>query len=592
MALWDQVTSLLALKPKYDSVKTLQARTISDLDQGSSTINDLLLRSQGIRTTVWRAASVREAMGQPAIFRAVSLIANTVGSLGVEAYRNGLLLPDDQRPRLVTRPDPFRTPRGFYRDSAYHLATRGECWWWIAKRDVDDQPLSLILMPPWEVTVTQRKDRDRLHPTIKWLDTEIPRDDVRLITFMPDDASPSGPFQRGVGPLQLCGAALSVAVESTEWAANWFAGGGRPPLIIKSATDLGDAEDPDLDPRHEADILREQWMDQDNNTPRVIDPGIEDVIFPPESTQSAQMNESRNNENGNAARMFGIPGDLLEYSTSGSSLHYQNDLTVFIKFVKTTLAPNYLEPMEQELSDLLTRSTIARFNVKGFLRADPLTRAQVYEKLVPLGVVTVEEAREDEGYAPGDVEFAPVPFAPPQAVPDSLPIQLAASQADAHEVRCRSCNQLLAELAAPPYRFKCRKCKAYTEAHPVQARTEEAPPRLVALEKAVEDLPARIIAGLPRPSEQPAVTFGEGAFRMEAPEVNIPSPVVNVPPAEVTVTPAPVDLQPLHDMISDTMSELVREVRRANLPKQRDVRRGDDGRVIGLTEWTVMEDAV
>ena len=31
-------------------------------------------------------------------------------------------------------------------------------------------------------------------------------------SFMPDERSPSGPFQRGVGPLQLCGAAVSVAV--------------------------------------------------------------------------------------------------------------------------------------------------------------------------------------------------------------------------------------------------------------------------------------------------------------------------------------------------------------------------------------------
>jgi HK97 family phage portal protein len=471
MALWDQIKTMLAIQPTFESVQTLHARNIPDMDLGSSTVSDLLLRAQGLLPRPWRAKSVEEALSNPAIFRAVTLISNTTASLGVEAYKNGSLLPDDQTPRVVKRPDPFRTPGEFYGDSAYYLATRGECWWWIAKRDIDGQALSLILMPPWEV-VTTVNNRDRLRPTVKWLDAEMPLEDIRLIRFLPDDRSPSGPFQRGVGPLQKCGAAISVAVEATEWAANHFAGGGRPPLIIKSASELG--ANPDyLDAASEAAGLRDQWMDQDANTPRVIDPGIEDVIFPPETGQSAQMLDARTNENGNAARMFGIPGSLLEYAQSGSSLHYQNDLTEFIKFIKVCLAPDYLEKIESKMSDLLTRSTVSRFSVKGFLRADPKTRAEVYNLLVPLGIITVEEAREDEGYAPGDVEFAPVPFAPPAAVPDRLPIQRVAARSS-DGLRCSNCRRLLAELASPPYRFTCPKCKTVNAAE-VEARTVDQP---------------------------------------------------------------------------------------------------------------------
>jgi len=469
MALWDRITSMMALQPTFEDVQTIHARTIPDMDLGSSTVSDLLLRSQGIQTRPWRAKSVEEALSNPAIFRAVALITNTTASLGVEAYRNGVLMADDQMPKVAQRPDPFRTPGEFYGDCAYYLATRGETWWWIAKRDGDGQALSLILMPPWEVTVTVNQ-RDRLRPTVKWLDTEMPLDDVRLIRFLPDDRSPSGPFQRGVGPLQKCGAAISVAVEATEWAANHFAGGGRPPLIIKSASELGE-NDNYLDAESEAQAVRRQWMDQDANTPRVIDPGIEDVIFPPETGQSAQMLDARTNENGNAARMFGIPGSLLEYQQSGSSLHYQNDLTEFIKFIKVCLAPDYLEKIEAKMSDLLTRSTVSRFSVKGFLRADPKTRAEVYNLLVPLGIITVDEARQDEGYAPGDVEFAPIPFAPPQAIPDSLPINRAASQDDL-AVRCdgrrllrgrlQACGKLLAER--PPFVGRCPRCGKSHEA--------------------------------------------------------------------------------------------------------------------------------
>jgi HK97 family phage portal protein len=521
MALWDQVMTRLALEPSYakttmlhavEKVETRDISATSGLDLGSATLSELLLKAQGLTVRPWRAASVREAMGTPAIFRAVSLIANTTGSLAVETFRNGVRLPDDQSPRVVKRPDPFRTPRAFYRDSAYHLATRGECWWWVAKRDIDDQALSLIVIPPWEITVSI-DSRDRLRPTIKWLDTEMNRDDLRLITFMPDERSPAGPFQRGVGPLQLCGAALSVAVESTEWAANYFAGGGRPPLIIKSASELGMGADADAE--EEASILRDQWMDQDPNTPRVIDPGIEEIQFPPDNSQGGQMLDARNNENGNAARMFGIPGSLLEYQQSGGSLHYQNDLTEFIKFVKVCLAPGYLEPVEQELSDLLTRSTVARFNVKGFLRADAKTRAEVYNLLVPLGIITTDEARMEEGYGPGDIEFAPVPFAPPQAIPDSLPIQRAASQGDAiSDWRCSECGRKIAESAGPGTTIRCRHCKTVNTVPFIETRAEPAiTPAPIIIQ------PAAPVVNVSSPQAPPVtspVTFEPGAIQVHA----------------------------------------------------------------------------
>src|SRR6185503_20306478 len=79
---------------------------------------------------------------------------------------------------------------------------------------------------------------------------------------------------RGTGPLQLCGAAASVAVEAQEWAANFFAEGGYPSMLIKAVGKLG------LDPltgEHEADVIRRDFTSKDRNTPRVIDEGVEDV---------------------------------------------------------------------------------------------------------------------------------------------------------------------------------------------------------------------------------------------------------------------------------------------------------------------------
>jgi HK97 family phage portal protein len=443
-----------------ERIAGLQTRAIDSYTSYPG-LEQQLLAVQGLTDRPWRYPAVNEALGTPAIFRAVTLIANTTGSLAVEAYRRGVKLSDEETPRVVKRPDPFTIPRNFYRDSAYFLATRGECWWWVGARDTDGLAMSLIVVPPWEISV-ERTD-DRLRPKILWLNREMRREDMRHLTFLRDDGG-----YRGVGPLQLCGAAMSIAVEAQEWAANFYAEGGYPSIIIKSATELGG--NPGADAESEADLLRTQWMAKDHNTPRVIDPGIESVDRLEVNEQGAGMLGARDHNNGDAARMFGIPGALLEYATSGSSLTYQNVAEVYRQFVQTCLAPNYLEPIEQELSDLLPRTTVARFNVKGLLRADIKTRYETYAIGIDKGIISAEQAATEEGYLPGDIEFAPIPFSEPSAVPTRLPVQL---RSIPEPVRCdgrrllrgvlKPCNKLLAE--AGPFTGRCPRCsKEYAAA--------------------------------------------------------------------------------------------------------------------------------
>jgi hypothetical protein len=98
---------------------------------------------------------------------------------------------------------------------------------------------------------------------------------------------------------------------------------------------------------------------------------------------------------------------------------------------------------------------VARFNVDGLLRADIKTRYEVYESgVTKSGVLSVEEARQMEGLSPGDVERAPVPLAPPQAIPAQLPIQQRSAMQDVH---CSKCGKFLAK-GLGTWETKCRGC--------------------------------------------------------------------------------------------------------------------------------------
>ncbi len=449
MGLWDRLTQMLALNPQIEHERSLQLAIPFD---EFPDMNTQLAAIRGQGTQPWRRASVAMALGVPANFRAVTLIATTTGALSLNAYRNGALLPPDDRPRIIVRPDPFRIPRDFFRDTAWNMATLGEAWWWIAKRDSDGTPISLINVDPQRITV-EENPRDSLRPVITWGDVRMPRDDMRQITFAQLPGS-----LRGVGPLQLCGAAVSVGVEAQEWAANFFAEGGNPSLVIKKAGMLsGELDDKGMS---EADYFLTQWMNKPHNEPRLIDEGVESVDEMNYNTQGAQMLDSRDYQNGDAARMFGVPGSLLEYNTPGSSLTYQNLEQEFTKFVRGCLLPYFLEPIEQHMSDLLTRSTVARFNVDGLLRADLKTRFDAYAVGISSGVLTPELAQQAEGIVAGDVETAAMPFAPLQAVPTSLPVQQRST-----EFRCdgslairgvvRTCNKML--YAGQNHCPRCKK---------------------------------------------------------------------------------------------------------------------------------------
>lgn len=430
----------------FFSLEPLQERALPDYQAGSP--EDIFARRYGTRSgETWKLATIREALAVPAVYGIVSSISNTVGSLSLDGYRKGQVVEPDDRPRLIVRPDPFQTPGAFFTESSYNLASRGEIWWWIAKRDpLDKSALSLLNMAPHEVTVEET--RDPLRPIVRWRGQQMPLDDVRQITYSREPGE-----RRGRGPLQMCGAAVSVAVESQRWAANFYGDGGLPSVIIKKNGELSPTLD--SDGYSEADLLRNQWIDKPNNVPRVIDDNISDIEYKQFNEQGAQMLSSRDFGVGEMARAFVYPMSLIGYGVPGSSLTYQNVGQELDKLTRTCLIPNYLEKMEQVLTDLLPRSWQCQFNVGNLKRADEKARWEVYE--IASRVLGPDEAaalaRKGEGLAPGSVETAPVPFSQPTAIPTSIPL----ATRSLSELRCPACGKLAGKVGGPA-EIKCQRC--------------------------------------------------------------------------------------------------------------------------------------
>jgi HK97 family phage portal protein len=523
----DTLKRFLAIEPLHERA-TLAASFYDDLPPLATQIANIRSYDKAARTT-----SIPAALGVPAIQRAVTLISHTVGSLSMQGWRNGV--PMAETPSILSRPDPYQDPVSFYRSVAFGLAVYGESVLWIARRDSLGYPLSLIDVPIGELHI-EANQRDRLRPRYQWGDRTSTRYSL---------ANTSGDFVHivyhrypgelhGVGPLQMCGAAVSVAVEAQDWAGNFYASGGVPPLVIKSAVELDGSTDPDTG-LTEAQQLKAAWMAGDNNVPKVIDPGIDEIQQLDYNPATAAALEARQFSNGDAARMYGIPGTLLEYNMPGSSLTYQSVPDVWIEFLRGCLQPSYLEPIEAQMSDLLPRSGTGRFNTRGLQRADVKTRYEAYNYGIPLGVITTEEARREEGYLPGDIETMPVAPAPPAAIPTTLPDDTLQSRSQS--LRCdgrrvlrgvlRPCNALLAETGV--FTGVCRRCgKEYTGAvSAVSAERSAVSPDIVLTATVVPPPP-------PDPDREMLRTMAEALAVIAArPEPAPPVVNVDVQPAQV-----------------------------------------------------------
>jgi hypothetical protein len=123
---------------------------------------------------------------------------------------------------------------------------------------------------------------------------------------------------------------------------------------------------------------------------------------------------------GEAAVLFGMPGKLLEYAEQGSSLTYQNVGDLMTEFVRTTLAPSYLVPIEAALTDFLVRRRTVRFDLSELQRADPKTRFDIHAIAIAQGIYDAQYAQVAEGIAPGAATTAPTPGPGPiPSIPDA-----------------------------------------------------------------------------------------------------------------------------------------------------------------------------
>ena len=335
------------------------------------------------------AVGREEAMTVPSVARCRNLLAGTIGSFPLELYRKStgeklgkpiwLDQPSAHQPRCVTI--------AFTVDS---LVFYGIAYWRVTETYFDDgRPTRFEWIAPGRVSFDS--DPQTNYITQYYVDGKaVPMSGLgSLITFQGLD---EGVLQRGARTLR---SAIDL-----ETASRLATATPMPTGVLKN-------NGADLSQEEVQAILAAWKAAREKRSTAYLTSTLE---YQPTSFSPRDMMfvDAITNMSTQVARMMNVPAYYIS-ADMNNSMTYANVQDERRQFVSLSLAP-YVHAIEDRLSmdDITARGNIVKFDVEdAFLAVNALERLAVIEKMLALGLITVEQAMEMENLSPNGNADAP-----------------------------------------------------------------------------------------------------------------------------------------------------------------------------------------
>lgn len=243
-------------------------------------------------------------------------------------------------------------------------------------------PARFHVVDPWLVNVEM--DAGRRRYTIGNLDVTGDMLHIRYQSRTSD--------AHGHGPLEAGRTRLIASRLLSRYISNFVGGGAVPSGIITHPAALT---------AEQSAGLQDQWLTARSSMmglPAVLSGGVE---FQATQQSPAQMGmvELANLTESRVAVLMRVPPFLMGLPSGGDSMTYANVQSIFEYFWRSGLKSR-ADPVVEALSGwALPAGTTIEVNRDEFVRPGPLERAQTYQILVGLGVLTVEQVQEIERFA-------------------------------------------------------------------------------------------------------------------------------------------------------------------------------------------------
>lgn len=363
------------------------------------------------------------ALGIPAVWQAVNIIASTIASLPFHLYTS-----KGDKVEKKTRDPLYRVVHDQANDVDTSMRWRK---WLVSRLVLTGRPISLILhdgagrvagfLPLDNVIVERRIVNNRPQQIYKCGSTVYEAWQVLDFTLLP---KPCGIDH--YSPLELNRNAIAGVIAAEQFASTLFANGGVPPLVM-----TGPPQSPGASARAAADVYENlaSTNAKRNRNILTLPSGfdLKAVGLDPEKQELLALRQWQITE---VARIFNVPPVMLHDLSKGT---YSNTEQQNLAFAQHTIAP-LCKLIEQEMNSKLfatrNKSDYVEFDMNGLMRGDYQSRMEGNARAVFAAIRTPNEVRAMDNLAPlegGDklyIQSATVPIESvnkPQAVAPEAP---------------------------------------------------------------------------------------------------------------------------------------------------------------------------
>ena len=313
----------------------------------------------------------------PAFNRGLKLITGTVAQLPLTEWVNGQSVPN----RWLYQPEPDETAWHTIQRTVEDLVLYGKAYWLIEEVDAQGRPTAIEVLCFPETTRQERPD-----PLPDLIGTgecgPWPIADPRYTTSAPGTVIEFCGYREGVLVTGVDTISTALALELTT---RNYADVPLPSQVLKNTSNY------EMDDTEITTMIDNYVEARQAGAVAYLNGGV-DLDTVGWSATDLALVDLRNQAAVQIARLLNLDPIWLGATIGGSNLVYTNRIDLRIDLVGLCLS-DYLVPIEQRLSMRdLTNGTV-RFDTTDFLRSNLDARVGMVAQLVPLGVMTTDEAR-------------------------------------------------------------------------------------------------------------------------------------------------------------------------------------------------------
>ena len=346
--------------------------------------------------------SIEAALGLPALYSAVDLIASQIAAMPLQTFRK----TGDSRERavdgpLVTNPSDLWAPDEWVYVACASMLLFGEAIGVTTRTGTNGWPSAIEWVDPRRVNVERVPDGAVRYTADGEL---LPPQNVTHIRhgmLLPGTL-------RGVSPVRRMPTSIAVGLEALIYEKDWFAGGAHPSGVLS-------VDVPSLTEEQADEIVSRFVRKTKARRPVALSKVAHYQTIQADPSGSGLEHTKRRIAN-DVANSFHIPPEMIG-GNLGESLTYANLETHQQMLDLRALMPVYTR-LERALSAMMPRPTYVRFNADGSFRADGKTRAEIAEIQLRSGQRTVDEVRAKDELPP--IADAPGYIPPAPAVPAGM----------------------------------------------------------------------------------------------------------------------------------------------------------------------------